>query len=66
MIHLGGLNLEPSLNVPILSSVAGFEKPSRIQQRAIKPMIKGRDVIAQCVKTQFIAILKLLFTIRFC
>lgn len=25
----------------------GFEKPSRIQQRAIKPMIKGRDVIAQ-------------------
>ncbi|GAB6024473.1 Eukaryotic initiation factor 4A-III, variant 2 [Chamberlinius hualienensis] len=25
----------------------GFEKPSAIQQRAIKPMIKGRDVIAQ-------------------
>lgn len=25
----------------------GFEKPSRIQQRGIKPMIKGRDVIAQ-------------------
>lgn len=26
---------------------AGFEKPSAIQQRAIKQIIKGRDVIAQ-------------------
>ena len=26
---------------------AGFEKPSAIQQRAIKPIVKGRDVIAQ-------------------
>lgn len=25
----------------------GFEKPSAIQQRAIRPMVKGRDVIAQ-------------------
>merc|ERR1739838_666515 len=25
----------------------GFEKPSSIQQRAIQPIIKGRDVIAQ-------------------
>jgi len=25
----------------------GFERPSAIQQRAIKPMINGRDVIAQ-------------------
>lgn len=25
----------------------GFEKPSAIQQRAIKQIIKGRDVIAQ-------------------
>ncbi len=25
----------------------GFEKPSAIQQRAIMPIIKGRDVIAQ-------------------
>ncbi|KAK8391859.1 hypothetical protein O3P69_017463 [Scylla paramamosain] len=25
----------------------GFEKPSAIQQRAIKPIVKGRDVIAQ-------------------
>lgn len=28
---------------------AGFEKPSAIQQRAIKQIIKGRDVIAQYV-----------------
>lgn len=26
---------------------AGFERPSAIQQRAIKPITKGRDVIAQ-------------------
>ena len=26
---------------------SGFEKPSAIQQRAIKPIVKGRDVIAQ-------------------
>lgn len=25
----------------------GFERPSAIQQRSIKPIIKGRDVIAQ-------------------
>ena len=25
----------------------GFEKPSAIQQRAILPIVKGRDVIAQ-------------------
>lgn len=31
---------------PIFSPL-GFEKPSAIQQRAIKPIIKGRDVIAQ-------------------
>jgi ATP-dependent RNA helicase len=24
----------------------GFEKPSAIQQRAIEPILKGRDVIA--------------------
>jgi ATP-dependent RNA helicase len=28
-------------------SAAGFEKPSAIQQRAIVPITKGRDVIAQ-------------------
>ena len=27
--------------------ILGFEKPSAIQQRAIKPIVKGRDVIAQ-------------------
>jgi superfamily II DNA/RNA helicase len=27
--------------------VSGFEKPSAIQQRSIKPIVKGRDVIAQ-------------------
>lgn len=30
-----------------MSPVSGFEKPSAIQQRAIKQIIKGRDVIAQ-------------------
>lgn len=30
-----------------LTFVSGFEHPSAIQQRAIKPMMKGRDVIAQ-------------------
>ena len=29
------------------SNFTGFEKPSAIQQRAIKPIVKGRDVIAQ-------------------
>lgn len=32
---------------PFSVSAAGFEKPSAIQQRAIKQIIKGRDVIAQ-------------------
>lgn len=27
--------------------ISGFELPSAIQQRAIKPMVNGRDVIAQ-------------------
>lgn len=27
--------------------LAGFEKPSAIQQRAIMPILSGRDVIAQ-------------------
>jgi len=26
---------------------SGFDKPSAIQQRAIKPIVRGRDVIAQ-------------------
>lgn len=28
-------------------SVSGFERPSAIQQRAIKPIVQGRDVVAQ-------------------
>jgi len=34
---------------PIISILIflGFEKPSAIQQRSIKPIMKGRDVIAQ-------------------
>ena len=27
----------------------GFEKPSSIQQRAIKPLIEGKDLIAQAL-----------------
>jgi ATP-dependent RNA helicase len=33
--------------IPALYFVTGFEKPSAIQQRSIKPIVKGRDVIAQ-------------------
>jgi superfamily II DNA/RNA helicase len=39
------LALKPNLLRGIFAS--GFEKPSPIQQRAIKPIIEGRDVIAQ-------------------
>ena len=40
---------EMSLNDDLLRGVYayGFERPSAIQQRAIKPIISGRDVIAQ-------------------
>lgn len=31
----------------------GFEKPSAIQQRAIIPCVKGRDVIAQAQSGMF-------------
>ena len=38
----------------------GFEKPSAIQQRAIAPIVQGRDVIAQAQsgtgKTSMIAV----------
>ncbi len=38
----------------------GFDKPSAIQQRAVMPIIKGRDVIAQAQsgtgKTSMVAI----------
>ena len=33
--------------IKIFFIFTGFEKPSAIQQRAIKPIVKGRDVIAQ-------------------
>ena len=36
----------PAVN-KCMFSISGFEKPSAIQQRAIKQIIKGRDVIAQ-------------------
>jgi len=39
------LNLKPSLLRGIYAF--GFERPSAIQQRAIRPIIRGRDVIAQ-------------------
>lgn len=35
------------LLVRVLTSTTDFEKPSAIQQRAIKPIVQGRDVIAQ-------------------
>ena len=31
----------------------GFEKPSAIQQRAVKPILMGRDVIAQAQSGKF-------------
>jgi ATP-dependent RNA helicase len=39
------MNLKPDLLRGIYAY--GFEKPSAIQQRAIRPIIRGRDVIAQ-------------------
>jgi superfamily II DNA/RNA helicase len=39
------MNLKPDLLRGIYSY--GYERPSAIQQRAIKPIIQGRDVIAQ-------------------
>jgi ATP-dependent RNA helicase len=39
------MNLKPDLLKGIYAY--GFEKPSAIQQRAIQPIIRGRDVIAQ-------------------
>jgi len=31
----------------------GFEKPSAIQQRAVKPILIGRDVIAQAQSGEY-------------
>lgn len=58
MTAFEGLNLKE----PLLRGVYqfGFEKPSAIQQRAILPIVQGRDVIAQAQsgtgKTSMIAI----------
>lgn len=46
----------------------GFEKPSAIQQRAIIPCIKGRDVIAQAQSGEFLLMpwpLRIVFIISF-
>jgi hypothetical protein len=34
----------------------GFEKPSAIQQRAVKPILIGRDVIAQAQSGAFVVL----------
>lgn len=39
------MNLKPDLLKGVYAY--GFEKPSAIQQRAIRPIVRGRDVIAQ-------------------
>jgi ATP-dependent RNA helicase len=44
-VTFDSLNLKPALLRGIYAY--GFEKPSAIQQRAIKPILHGRDVIAQ-------------------
>ena len=51
-----------ALKEPLLRGIYqfGFEKPSAIQQRAIAPIVQGRDVIAQAQsgtgKTSMIAV----------
>ena len=51
-----------TLKEPLLRGIYqfGFEKPSAIQQRAIAPIVQGRDVIAQAQsgtgKTSMIAV----------
>jgi translation initiation factor 4A len=44
----------------------GFEKPSAIQQRAVKPILTGRDVIAQAQSGKMIFFSFLLFSILLC
>ena len=44
---LKGVSTSNLLKFNLLLYVLGFEKPSAIQQRAIRPLLKGRDVIAQ-------------------
>jgi ATP-dependent RNA helicase len=45
VLSFDDMNLKPALLRGIYSY--GFERPSAIQQRSIKPIIQGRDVIAQ-------------------
>ncbi len=45
VLTFDAMNLKPDLLRGIYSY--GYEKPSAIQQRAIRPIIQGRDVIAQ-------------------
>ena len=52
------MNLLPS-HKRIFFSFVGFEKPSAIQQRAIRPIVKGRDVIAQLVLQYSFAIARM-------
>jgi ATP-dependent RNA helicase len=63
-----GVNVQQLYFRASLCFVTGFEKPSAIQQRSIKPIVKGRDVIAQAqsgtgkTATFSIAILQMLDT----
>jgi hypothetical protein len=45
VLTFDAMNLKPNLLRGIYSY--GYEKPSAIQQRAIRPIVQGRDVIAQ-------------------
>lgn len=45
--HSSPLFLSKSINAHTMLTFTGFEKPSAIQQRAVLPIIKGHDVIAQ-------------------
>lgn len=45
--ELGAVGVSVCVLGPLTAVPTGFEKPSAIQQRAIKQIIKGRDVIAQ-------------------
>jgi hypothetical protein len=45
VLTFDAMNLKPGLLRGIYSY--GYERPSAIQQRAIRPIIQGRDVIAQ-------------------
>ena len=50
-----------NLYIPCL----GFEKPSAIQQRAIRQIIKGRDIIAQYVYLYILIVSNLLTNVSF-